>query len=361
MIRRSIAVKIGLSIIGLVALDLLALYISLRQLLTRVLQTGDLGRVASARVEELLVLAAVGAALLAIGLAVFLSQRLARPLVRMIAVTQDIARGRYQTRIPIKGSDEVARLGEAIHELARHLDRLDTTRKEFLADVAHELRTPLTYMRGYAQVLHDGMARTPDEVRQYLKIIYEETQRVERLVQDLFVLAQADAGMSNVHRETVDLAELAGQVTERFRPRAEEKGIVLAMRKKPAPQTEVDPMRIEQAVVNLLDNALRYTPAGGSVTVNVGAKGEGVEITVQDTGPGIPSEELPYIWDRLHRVDKSRSREYGGAGLGLSIVKHIAELHGGRVTAESRPGSGTTMRLELPVRHAAVGGKERSP
>jgi two-component system sensor histidine kinase BaeS len=359
MIRRNIAVKIGLSIIGLVALDLLALYISIQHLLTRVLRTGDLGRVAPARVEELLLLAAVGAVLLAVGLTVFLSQRLTRPLVRMIAMTQDIARGRYQTRIPTRGNDEVARLGEAINELARHLDRLDTTRKEFLADVGHELRTPLTYMRGYAQVLYDGLAKTPDEVRQYLKIIYEETQRVERLVQDLFVLAQADAGMRNAHREPVDLAELVVQVAERFRPKAGEKGIVLAVQKGAAPTVEVDPARIEQAVFNLLDNALRYTPAGGLVTVNVAAQGDGVEITVQDSGPGIPPEELPYIWDRLYRVDKSRSREHGGTGLGLSIVKHIAELHGGRVTADSRVGSGTTMRLDLPVRHAVAGEKER--
>ena len=355
MIRRSIAAKIGLSIIGLVALDLLALYISLHQLLARVLRTGDLGRAASARVEELLVLAAVGAVLLATGLTVLLSQRLARPLVRMIAVTQDIARGRYQARIPVKGHDEVARLGEAIHELALHLRRLDTTRKEFLADVAHELRTPLTYMRGYAQVLYDGMAKTPDEVRQYLKIIYEETQRVERLVQDLFVLAQADAGMLNTRMEAVDPVELAVQAAERFRPKAEEKGIALAVREKSAPQIEADPARIEQAVVNLLDNAIRYTPAGGAVTVDAAAKGDRVEIAVQDSGPGIPAEELPFIWERLYRVDKSRSREHGGAGLGLSIVKHIAELHGGSVTAESRAGHGTTVRLTLPVRSAGDG------
>lgn len=359
MIRRSIAVKIGLSIIGLVALDLLALYISLQQLVARVLRTGKLGLAVSSRVEELLLLAALGAALLAIGLAVILSQRLARPLVRMIAVTGDIARGRYEVRVPTKGQDEIARLGEAINELARHLQHLNATRREFLADVAHELRTPLTYLRGYAQVLYDGMAKTPEETRQYLKIIHDETQRVERLVQDLFALAQADAGALRLNLESVNLAELTERVTASFRPKAKEKGVTLAVRGEPALRAEVDPSRVEQALVNLLDNALRHTPAGGSVAVNLAAKGEGVEVAVQDTGPGIPQEDLPFIWDRLYRVDKSRSRERGGAGLGLAIVKHIADLHGGRVTAESRVGSGTTMRMAFPVRHHAMDGEER--
>ncbi len=359
MIRRSIAAKIGLSIIGLVALDLLALYISLQQLVARVLRTGKLGVANSARVEELLLLAALGAALLAAGLAVFLSQRLARPLVQMIAVTGDIARGRYEVRVPTKGRDEIARLGEAINELARHLHHLNTSRREFLADVAHELRTPLTYMRGYTQVLYDGMAKTPEEAGQYLKIIHDETQRMERLVQDLFALTQADAGALSLRREPVNLAELAVQVTARFQPKAKEKGVALAVRGVPVPRAEVDPARVEQALVNLLDNALRHTPADGAVAVSVAARGNGVEIAVQDTGSGIPPEDLPFIWNRLYRVDKSRSRERGGTGLGLAIVKHIAELHGGGVTAESRMGSGTTVRMEFPVRPAELDGEER--
>lgn len=350
MIRRSIAMKIGLAIIGLVALDMTVLYLSLHQLLTRVLRSGGVGQVASARVEELLLLAAVGAVLIAIGLIVVLSQRLARPLKRMVEVTQGIAHGRYQTRVLMKGNDEVARLGEAINELARHLQRLDTTRKEFLADVAHELRTPLTYMRGYAQVLYDGMAKTPEETRHYLKIIYEETKRVERLVEDLFALAQADVSALNLHRESVDLTNLIEQVVAKFHPKAKEQNINLSVQGAIGEQCDLDPVRIEQAIVNLLDNALRYTPNGGAVTLNLMRKGDYTVIAVQDSGAGISSDELPFIWDRLYRVDKSRSREHGGAGLGLSIVKHIVELHGGRVSAESRVGHGTTMRLALPVR-----------
>lgn len=350
MIRRSIAMKIGLAIIGLVALDMTVLYLSLHQLLTRVLRSGGVGQVASARVEELLLLAAVGAVLIAIGLIVVLSQRLARPLKRMVEVTQGIAHGRYQTRVLMKGNDEVALLGEAINELARHLQRLDTTRKEFLADVAHELRTPLTYMRGYAQVLYDGMAKTPEETRHYLKIIYEETKRVERLVEDLFALAQADVSALNLHRESVDLTNLIEQVVAKFHPKAKEQNINLSVQGAIGEQCDLDPVRIEQVIVNLLDNALRYTPDGGAVTLSLMRKGDFAVIAVQDSGAGISSDELPFIWDRLYRVDKSRSREHGGAGLGLSIVKHIVERHGGRVSAESRVGHGTTMRLMLPVR-----------
>ncbi len=349
MIRRSIAAKIGLSIVALVVLDLSALFLSVRQLMTRVLQARGATGITFARAEEWLAWAAIGAVFVALGLTVFLSRRLARPLVNMIGVTQDIGRGRYAVRVPVKGEDEVARLGAAINALASHLQRLDATRKDFLTDVAHELRTPLTYMRGYSQVLYDGMAKSPAEARQYLQIIHQETERLERLVQDLFVLAQADAGMLVARPEEVDLAALVGRVVERFRPSALEKGVRLAMEGGQGALVEVDSARMEQAVVNLLDNALRHTPAGGSVTASAMIRGERAEVVIQDSGSGIPEGDLPFIWERMYRADKSRSREGGGAGLGLAIVKNIVELHGGSVFAENREGGGTSIHVSVPV------------
>ncbi len=350
MIRRNIAFKIGLSILGLVGIDLVSLYVSLDQLFNRILDVGGLTNSTSKYIEELLILSALGAILLAIGLAVALSKQLANPLLRMISATQDIAQGKYQTRVSVNGNDEVARLGEAFNQLAFHLNRLETTRKEFLADVAHELRTPLTYMKGYAQVLYEGLEENPDEARQYLKIIYDESQRVERLVQDLLALAEADLGNLSMYLQWLDLSQLTNQIVEHVRPKAKEKHIDLHFSKESIPMVEADPHRMKQVIMNLLDNALRYTPSGGYVSVIVDKRESWIRITVRNSGPGIPPEELSFIWDRLYRVEKSRSREYGGSGLGLSIVKQIVELHGGKVLAKSQPGVETTMSIELPIR-----------
>ncbi|MHB1683647.1 MAG: sensor histidine kinase [Bacilli bacterium] len=350
MIRRSIAIKIGLSILGLIAVDLLALYLSLHQLISHVLASRGAGQVTAARVELLLILSAVGAILLATGMTVFLSQRLAQPLVRMIHVTHEIGQGHLDARVPARGDDEVARLGEAINELARRLQRLDASRKEFLADVAHELRTPLTYVRGYSQVVADGLAKTEEEEQEYLRLIRDETDRVMRLIEDLFTLAQADEGILRITREIADIGELAIRVAQRMRPKMEEKGLGLSVSSQPDLTADVDVARMEQVLVNLLDNAFRYTSAPGQVKIFIRGKDDSIQIAVRDTGAGIPQADLPFVWERLYRVDKSRSRQQGGTGLGLAMVKRIAELHGGTVAADSEEGVGTTMIIAIPAK-----------
>ncbi len=304
--------------------------------------------VAFSHVEWLLFLAGIGALLLAIGLVVVLSNRIARPLKQMETATKELGQGHYETRISVVGEDEVARLGTAINDLAKDLNRLQTTRNEFLADVSHELRTPLSYIRGYSQVLIDGLEKSPEEQHQYLNIIHDESERIERLVSDLFALAQADEGVLSVVKEPVHLEEVVRDVTERIQHKASDKGISLHLSAGSFPKVMIDPRRMEQLMFNLLDNAIRYTEPGGDVSVRIDQIQDSLRVSVEDTGIGIPQEELPYIWNRLYRVEKSRSRDWGGTGLGLAIVKQIVELHGGTVNAESIEGKGTTITFTLP-------------
>ncbi|QSO53096.1 HAMP domain-containing protein [Alicyclobacillus curvatus] len=299
--------------------------------------------------EWLLVLAGIGAVLMALGLTVVLSKRIAEPLKQMAGATRELGKGNFEMRLPVVGEDEVANLGESINELAKNLHRLETSRKEFLADISHELRTPMSYIRGYSQVLEEGLIQSPEETQKYLHIINEESKRLETLVNDLFVLAQADAGMLTVEKQSTQLENIVQQVVERMHKKAEDKQIQIHLEIPTLPTVYVDPLRMEQVLINLIDNAIRYTPAGGQIMVYGQTVSQGVEISISDTGIGIPKEDLPRIWDRLYRVEKSRSRARGGTGLGLAIVKQIVELHGGHVTAESVEGKGTTMRFWIPL------------
>lgn len=300
------------------------------------------------QVKWLLVLAGVGGILVALGFTVILSKRIANPLQEMATVTREMGQGNYRTKVPVRGDDEVAKLGEAINELAENLYRLETSRKEFLADVSHELRTPMSYIRGYSQVLEEGLVQSPDEIKDYLRIIHDETNRLEGLVNDLFVLAQADAGMLKVVKQPIQLEDVILPVLERMRKKAEDKQIVLSTTISPLPTVEADSVRLEQVLVNLIDNAIRYTPSKGSIEVGLKKVRNWAEITVSDTGIGIPKNELPHIWDRLYRVEKSRSRTGGGTGLGLSIVKQIVEAHDGTVHADSIENVGTTISVRIP-------------
>lgn len=301
-------------------------------------------------IRQLMLLAGLGAVLLSTGLAFVLSLTLARPLIRMERATRTIAQGDYSIRVPVTGQDEVAVLGGAINELAAALDRYERSRREFLANVSHELRTPLSYLRGYSQALVDGVVKTPDEQAQHHQIILEEAIRLGRLVEDLTDLARVEEGYLALHREAVALPAVARSALGKLAPRAAAQGIALQEEWPPAlAPVWADPGRVEQVLLNLLDNALRHTPAGGRVRVAGTIAGDLVRVTVKDTGSGIPAEELPHIWERFHRVDKSRARGRGGLGLGLAIVRSIIRAHGGEVGAESEPGQGTVIWFTLPV------------
>lgn len=300
--------------------------------------------------RQLLLLAGFGALLLSTGLAFVLSRTVARRLIEMQRATRAIARGDYSVRVRVAGGDEVGLLGEAINGLSGELQRYEQTRREFLANVSHELRTPLSYIRGYSQALVDGLVDTPEEQARYHQIILEESVRLGRLVEDLLDLAQAGEGRLALQRAPVDVTEVARRALGKVEPRAGAQGVRLAA-DLPAGLDPVwaDPQRVEQVILNLLDNAIRHTPSGGQVTVAAARTGGSVRVTVRDTGTGIPPEELPAIWERFHTVDRSRARDRTGRGLGLAIVRSIVRAHGGEVGAESTPGQGSVFFFTLPA------------
>lgn len=225
--------------------------------------------------------------------------------------------------------------------------RYDDLRKEFVANASHELRTPLTLVQGYVETLLDGALRDEKEAREFLEIIDRNVRRLGGIVADLLDLSRLEAGRQVVARERVELAALLARVKEAFEPVAARKKQTLEVAGEGV--LSADPVLLERALSNLVDNALKYTPEGGRIRVSAGPVDGRLELGVSDDGIGIPIEDQPRVFERFYRVDKSRSRDMGGTGLGLSIVKHVAQLHGGDVTVESAPGKGSRFTMRLPL------------
>ncbi|MDH7487074.1 MAG: ATP-binding protein [Anaerolineae bacterium] len=301
----------------------------------------DLGR-------RLLVAGAVALAL-ALLLALLLARSISRPLARITQATEEVARGNLDHRLAVEGPDEVRRLAERFNAMAQEVKRSRQAQRDFVANVSHDLKTPLTSIQGFAQALLDGTASGRAARREAAQVICDEAARMNRMVEQLLELARWDAGQITIAQESVDLPQLLRMCQERMGWQAQQKGVELTVEVRPLPPLRGDSDRLMQVLTNLLDNALTYTPAGGSVTLaaaEVKDQAE-VEITVTDTGPGIPAEELARIFERFYRVDKARAGR--GAGLGLAIVKEIVEAHGGRVWAESSVGLGTRFVVRLPA------------
>jgi signal transduction histidine kinase len=277
----------------------------------------------------------------------FLSRVITIPLIRMKQATEKLSKGDFSVRLHVKGGDELAELGKAIQTLARDLEYLKKERKEFLASISHELRTPLTYVKGYADI-----ARRPnigeEERNRYLSIIYEETEHMQKLVKDLFELAQMDQHSFQIHKEPTNLCSFLKKLHNKMYPAFQTKKMSLACYCDGNITVHIDQKRFEQVMMNLLDNALKYSDQCSTVSIDVKAEKKKIVIIVSDEGTGIPEEDLPHIFERLYRVDKSRSRASGGTGLGLAIVKEIIEAHGGSIYADSIYGKGTKMIITLP-------------
>ncbi len=356
MIRKSLVLKTTLAIVGLVLVVIIAMSLSLEPLFHSALWSYSRGTRETFQVANLLseaqglfIVAAAGAVLLAAGLAVVLSHQLIRPLYHMMEVTRWLTKGDYQTRVTVSSEDEVGQLGHSINQLAETLQYLEKSRSKFLADIAHELRTPLSYLHGYSQVLMDGMVQDPSEQTEYLRIIFNESERLTTLIHNLFELAQADEGSLPIHPEKKDLSYLLKQATERMGPSAQRKQVSLGLQVPPTCMVWLDEMRMYQVVFNLLDNAIRYTPEGGRVDVQLIECGKQVCLRIADTGIGISEEDLSHVWERLYRTDPARTRIQGGSGLGLAIVKKILDLHGGQASMISRQGQGTVVEISIPI------------
>jgi signal transduction histidine kinase len=292
----------------------------------------------------LLLLGLLGVAFL-VGRAV---RRMAAPIGEVMEAADRVAGGDYSTRVQVRGSGEVGQLASSFNQMTERLQANETQRRALLADVAHELRTPLSVIRGNVEGMLDGVYPADES---HLGPVLEETAVMARLLDDLQTLSTAEAGVLRLHRERVDPVALAKDAAAAFRSRADRAGVGLdCQAPAPVPEVDVDPMRIGEVLANLLTNAIRHTPRGGSVRVVVEPDPAGVAVAVADTGPGIDPRDLPHVFGRF-----VKSADSGGAGLGLAIARSLVEAHGGRISAASVPGQGTTMRFVLPAVDGSTG------
>ena len=293
---------------------------------------------------------------LATVLSIFVSRKMIRPLVRMEETARHIAEGEFGRQIQVSSEDEVGRLSRSFNRMSTQLkekieaiERLDRLRQELLSDVSHELRTPLTVIQGFSEAVLDGLVKSKEQEQLYLSNIIDESERLRRLVDELLDLKGMEATKTFDEMEYVVLNKLAQITVERLRHMANSKEIKLTLTVPEQTITvwgNID--RLKQVLTNLLDNAIKHSEANGAVCVELGMKNNYTYISVKNSGPGIPREELENIWERFYKVDKSRSRRGTGTGLGLSIVKKIVEMHGGKVSAESELGHGAVFTLYLP-------------
>jgi heavy metal sensor kinase len=294
---------------------------------------------------------AIAVAILLAGAAgALLSSRIAHPLERLASAASAVARGDLNQRVPAdRDIHELHSLGEAFNHMTASLRQSEQAKNAFIADVTHELRTPLTVINGTIETLEDGALEDVEGRGPLLTSMQHETNRLIRLVNDLLVLTRADAGALNLKIVNIDLAELARVRCESLSRLATTRQVDLNV--EAHEQTEVcgDADRLSQVLDNLLDNAIRHAQADSTITVSVHREGNEVACAVSDQGPGIPSEHLPYIFERFYRVETSRDRHSGGSGLGLAIVRSLVTAQGGHVSAESGAGRGTTITFWLPA------------
>ena len=299
-------------------------------------------------VNQSLLWTGLAAAALGTFLVLILSRKLLAPVKSLGDAAQHLGRGDFSRRAPAEGASEIRQLALAFNSMAENLEDAERQRRNLVADVAHELRTPVSNIQGYLEAVKDGLLQ-PDEGT--IETIHGQVIHLGHLVEDLRLLAQAEAGALQLHRIPARMPEVLRGCVDAVRPRAEAKGIVVSLEADDAmPLLEMDGTRISQVVSNLLDNAIVHTPQGGRVTVSTVVADAGmVRVAVADTGTGIPPEDLDRVFDRFFRADSSRSRATGGAGLGLTIAKQLVEVHGGSIRVENVVPSGARFVFELPI------------
>lgn len=279
-------------------------------------------------------------------------------LRRMTDIIEGFDRSDLDKRVPVHSDDEIGRLAQSFNNMAdtiqqnvKELEKTDRLRRELIANVSHDLRSPLASIQGYLEtIILKEPSLTPEKRKQYLDIILKNTSMLRQLVEELFELSKLDTKQVDPDFESFSIADLVQDVTLKFEQQAEQKDIDLkAEASTSLPLVKGDIAMIERVLSNLIENAIQYTNEGGRINVKLAANSETVEISVLDTGQGMDKEDLPYIFDRFYRVEKSRSKEGGGTGLGLAIVKKILELHGQEIHAENRDGKGAIFYFRLPV------------
>jgi len=305
-----------------------------------------------------LILEAVGVGfVIAVALALILARTLLQPILGMTKAAEAIAGGDFSKKLSVESDDEIGILADTFNNMASQLQatleeirRSEALRREFVANVSHELRTPLTSIRSYAETLTENPDMEKETEMTFLHVILNESDRMTKIVQDLLELSRFDAGRVRFNFERFSLAKSIEDVRDAVKLEAMSHGHTLAVSiPEELPDIVADRARIEQVLMNILSNAIKYTPDGGLIEISAGGGDGWVWVSIKDNGIGIPKEDIPRLFDRFYRVDKARSRQSGGTGLGLSIALEIIQRHGGAIDVESELGEGTTVTVRLPV------------
>lgn len=296
-------------------------------------------------IHRYLISASLVALLFAFVLNYLMTRKLLRPLFRMTTITRQIAGGNYRERVDVVTSDEVGQLAQSFNQMAVSLEKIELLRKNMVSDMAHELRTPLTNLRGCMEALSDGVVPPSKET---FALLENESLRLVRLVENLQQLARADAAKAYLDRKEISLHDQLRQIVDLYQYNLQEKGLTVEWHLEPGTQTVfADRDKLLQAIRNLVDNAWKYSPSQGTITISTTLSNDWIKTIVSNQGEGIDEKSLPFIFERFYRAEHSRSRDAGGAGIGLAIVKELIEAHGGRVGAESPP-SRTSIWFTLP-------------
>jgi signal transduction histidine kinase len=282
-----------------------------------------------------------------------LARSITRPLQQITKASEEMARGNYDQNIAGYGSEEVSRLARAFNNMASEVSRSHRTLREFLANVSHELKTPLTSVQGFSQAMIDGALQKPEDYTEAARIINDEAVRMRGLVDDLLYLSQVEAGQVVLQKEDINPTHLLEQTRERFQRRAAQAEVTIAVQPGTRAAFRADPRRIEQALANLVDNAVRHTPRGGRITLRSTALAGEVRLSVHNTGSYIAPEVLPHIFERFFQVDRVKSRANGNTGLGLAITNEIVEAHAGHVEVHSSEAAGTEFIIAMPAAEEA--------
>jgi two-component system sensor histidine kinase BaeS len=354
MIGRGIAVRIALAALVSAAVGLAILAVGVTVVGAEVftalmVEAGDSAEHAREMYDESVIgvvaAAVVVASLASVVLAIVLARMLARPLALVGRAARRVAEGDYAARVPRDGPEELASLADSFNQMAGSLERQEQMRRDFIANAAHELRTPLTNLQGYLEALRDGVI-TAD--RSTYESLWDEAERLVRLSRSLDALAEGDASATSPALEDVDLAAAVRAALDLAQPTLERAGLKTIVEVPERLPARANADHLAQVLGNLMSNAARYTPRGGTVTVRAERRPGDLLVSVSNTGEGIPADELERVFERFYRVEKSRDRARGGAGIGLAIVKQLVEAGGGRVGAESRDGS-TRFWFSLPA------------
>jgi signal transduction histidine kinase len=305
----------------------------------------------------LLLLLLAFAAVISLAFAYIVAGALTQQIQQLSSAARRLAAGALDTRVGHHSRDEIGQLAATFDDMAERLEQafarqraLETSRRELVTAVSHDLRTPLATSRAMVEALADGVVTEPADVHRYLKLILQEIQHLSRLIDDLFELSQIDSGALRLQPISLDVAELVSETVAAYQLAAAESDVHLREDLSvDSVRIQADPERLQRVLRNLVDNALHHTPAGGDIAIAARTEADGVTLSVDDSGPGVPPEQLERIFDRFHRGEPSRQRKSGGAGLGLAIARGLVQAHHGRIWAERSPLGGISVRVRLPL------------